>query len=114
MNVLLMQLESQLPALKVYSVAVPRGGTGIEITLRSCKDKSIRFTTDDFEIGHRGVKTAALAKFAACSGFGEVEAIYRYLVGLPQDMTGVLFSAAGSAEECVGPGSLNWPSELAA
>lgn len=113
MKVLLKQLEAHLPVLKVFCIKALPGLKGIEITL-SVDGKELRLITSDFEIGRRGAKTAALARFAAASGFGDAEAIYKFLIDFPSDMTGVLFAAAGSIEECVGPGSPNWTTELVA
>lgn len=114
MKVLLKQLEARLPAWKVYSIAVLPERKGVEVTLSTGPHDSVRFTTMDFGVGRRGAKAAALARFAASAGFGEPEAIYRFLVDLPRDMTGVLFAAATSVEDCVGPGSPTWPTELVA
>jgi len=54
----------------------------------------IRFRTKKFGVGRRGAKSAALARFAACAGFGDAEELFKFLSGLPLDTTGVLFTEA--------------------
>jgi hypothetical protein len=112
--VLLSQVFDRLPSWKVQSIVRLPECRGVEVTFSFDGTGPVRFQTTEFDVGQRGVKAAALAKFAASAGFGQAESIYRFLIGLPRDTAGVLFAAAASVEECVGPGSPTWPSELVA
>jgi len=112
-DVLICQVFDRLPSCKVRSIVRLPENRGVEVAFSFDGRQVMRFETTDFDVGRRGAKTAALARFAA-AGFGEAEAIYRFLVGLPRDMTGVLFASAASIEDCVGPGSPTWRTELVA
>ena len=48
------------------------------------------FVTRKFGVGRRGAKTAALAKFAAKAGLGDVGALYRHFRCLPEDYRGAV------------------------
>jgi hypothetical protein len=52
--------------------------------------ETVCFNTPNFAVGRRDAKTAALAKFVAKSGFGEVIDLFRYLASLGPDWDGPL------------------------
>ena len=105
---LLCQAFDRLSSCKVQSIVRLPDDRGIEVAVSFDGRSSVRFQTTEFEVGVRGGKTAALARFAAAAGFGNAEEIYEFLVGLPGKMTGKLFVAVHTEAECVGPGSPNW------
>ena len=92
MSMRIKQVERYLQAFKVRSVAMLPEQRCVEVTLSVTGHDLIRFRTKRFGVGRRGAKTAALAKFAANAGFGDAVEIYRFLLDLPQDMSGIIFS----------------------
>jgi hypothetical protein len=92
MRMQLKQVEQQLQAWKVRSVVMLPEQRGAEITLSVSGHDLMRFRTKRFGVGRRGAKAAALAKFAACAGFGDAVEIYRFLLDLPRDMVGIIFA----------------------
>jgi hypothetical protein len=96
MRMQLKQVEQHLQAWKVRSVVMLPEQRGIEVSFSVTAHDLIRFRTKQFGVGRRGAKAAALAKFAACAGFGDAEEIYRFLLDLPSTMTGIIFSQTTS------------------
>lgn len=111
MDVLLCQVFDRLPFCKVYSIACLPDDQGVEVAFSFDGRQTVRFQTTEFDVGVRGAKTAALARFAAAAGFGDAEEIYDFLVGLPRNKVGNLFFSVQSAAEFVGPGSPSWQDE---
>jgi len=70
--------------------ALPAGG-GVQITFGMEGYDPIRFRTQEFAVGKRNARTAALARFASHSGYGDVEDIFDYLCVLPSDLEGDIF-----------------------
>ena len=79
-----------LSAFKVQSISVLPNKT-VEVVFQAGDHDPVRFCTRKFGVGRRGVKTAALAKFASDAGFGEAEELYRYLLRTPRDHVGEVF-----------------------
>jgi hypothetical protein len=92
MKVQLTQVVDSLSPWKVRSIVKLPGSGAVEVAFRGEGGFPVRFQTTEFDVGERGAKAAALAKFAAAAGFGEAQEIYSYLSGLPQDSPGILFS----------------------
>lgn len=65
---------------KVRSIEILPNQRGAEVTFSVEGRDPMRFRTRRFGVGRRGAKSAALAKFAAQAGFGEVAVLYQYLV----------------------------------
>jgi hypothetical protein len=53
-------------------------------------DKTVCLHTSDFAVGQRDAKTAALAKFVAASGLGDVTELFHFFLSLPDDWDGPL------------------------
>jgi len=96
MRMKLKQVDQHLQAWKVRSVVVLPEHSGVEVTLSVTGHDPIRFRTKRFGVGRRGAKAAALARFAARAGFGDAEEIYRFLLDLPRNMTGIIFAETTS------------------
>lgn len=65
---------------------VPGNDVFVTLALGSSK---VRFHAPEFGIGRPGKEAAALAKFAAKNGFGNVKKIYDFLTWLPDDFADV-------------------------
>jgi len=100
MSMRIKQLEKNLQAFKVRSVVMLPEQRGVEVALSVTGHDLIRFRTKRFGVGRRGAKTAALAKFAANAGFGDAVEIYRFLLDLPRNMSGIIFSG-NSSQTCL-------------
>ena len=72
-----------LKAWIVQRIVVLPENRGVEVTFAVAGRDPFSFRTRKFGVGRRGAKSAALAKFASHAGFGEAEAIFDYLCGLP-------------------------------
>jgi hypothetical protein len=96
LKVHLTQIGDKLCPWQVKSIRKLSEDSGFEVAFSIPESETFRCQTQEFEVGQRGAKTAALARFAAASGFGDAQHIFRYLCGLPRDMSGVLF-AKGAA-----------------
>jgi hypothetical protein len=92
MNVQLTQVADNLAPWKVKSIVNLRDAAGVEVAFIGEGGLPVRFHTTEFDVGERGAKSAALAKFAAAAGFGDVEDIFDFLTGLPKSSAGILFS----------------------
>jgi hypothetical protein len=92
LNVQLTQVVDNLSSWKVQSIVKLPSSAGVEVAFRGEGGAQVRFQTTEFDVGERGAKAAALAKFAAAAGFGDAQEIYSFLSGLPQDSPGILFS----------------------
>ena len=92
MNVQLTQLVDNLAPWKVKSIVKLPGSDGIEVAFSGEGGVPVRFRTTEFGVGERGAKSAALAKFAAAAGFGDVRDIFVFVTGYPQTSAGILFS----------------------
>jgi hypothetical protein len=91
LNVQLTQPVNNLLPWKVQSIVKLPGSAGIEVAFSGSRGP-VRFQTTDFDVGVRGPKSAALAKFAAAAGFGEVKDIFDFITSYPQNAAGILFS----------------------
>ena len=78
-------------ALKVQTIEVLPDNRGVEVTIGAEGKTPFRFRTRRFGIGRRGARSAALARFAAQAGYGQVEEVFHYLSGLPRDLVGNIF-----------------------
>ena len=104
-----------LKGWKVRSIEVLPEKRGVEVTFQT-EGNEFRFRTRKFGIGRRGVRSAALARFAAQAGYGSVEEVFRYVSGLPGDMVGGIFQAGPLGLETEEPPTLRcvWPEEAVA
>ncbi len=80
-----------LKAWKVLSIEVLTNGRGVEISFASEGREPVSIHTKRFAVGRRGARAAALAKFAAQAGYGDVEDLYSYITCLPRAFDGFLF-----------------------
>jgi hypothetical protein len=107
-----------LKAWKVLSIEVLRENKGVEVTFGVEGREPIAFTTKRFGVGRRGAKSAALAKFAAHAGYGEVDFLYNYICALPTESDGFVFHECQLsivADEVASPQlCCVWPDEDAA
>lgn len=92
MKVHLTQIGDRLHPWQVQSIKKLPEDFGFEVAFSIPESETFRCQTQEFEVGQRGAKTAALARFAAASGFGDAQHIFHYLCGLPRDMAGILFA----------------------
>jgi hypothetical protein len=99
MSMRIKQVEKHLGAFKVRSVAMLPDQRGVEVALSVTGHDLIRFRTKQFGVGRRGARTAALAKFVAYAGFGDAVEIYRFLLDLPRNTSGIIFSE-NSSQPC--------------
>jgi hypothetical protein len=77
--------------MKVQSIEVLPDNRGIEISIGTAGKTPFRFRTRRFGIGRRGARSAALARFAAQAGYGDVEVVFHYVSSLPRDLVGSVF-----------------------
>lgn len=75
---------------KVRHIEVLPGNKGVQVEFGIEGRDPVRFRTKRFGIGRRGARSAALAKFAAQSGFGEAEDLFHLIVSLPRDTVGTI------------------------
>lgn len=84
---------------KVHQVTIC--GEGATVTLRSGKHE-VSLWTDEFGIGGRNARTAALAKFLAASGFGGKIELFRYLKDLHDtDPFSLIFQEKGKPRAAI-------------
>jgi hypothetical protein len=110
------EMDQFLRGWKVRSIEVLPEKRGVEVTFQTEGHDPVRFRTRKFGIGRRGVRSAALAKFAAQAGYGSVEDVFRYVSGLPSDMVGGIFQTGPLGLEAAQPPVLHcvWPEEAVA
>ena len=72
----------------VQCVSILPNDKGIEIEFGGEGQRPGRFRTRRFGAGRRGARTAALARFLASAGYGDVEALYQHLVTVPSNTVG--------------------------
>lgn len=107
-------LQQLLPSWKVREILILPNGKGVQVTMGVEGHDPIKIRTKSFGIGKRGARAVKLAKFAADSGYGVPQELYRYLATMPRDFVGDPFpegpfsqadSPASPALRCI------WPTE---
>jgi hypothetical protein len=84
---------------RVSSIEVVRAGRAVEVEFAFDGRSPFRFRTRKFGIGGRNARTAALARFAARAGYGDVSTVFAYLSQLPRNSEGRLFAIGSSSND---------------
>lgn len=88
------QDSDDIPLLRgwrVSKIEVVNQGREIDIEFTTKDHSPFRFRTSEFGVGGRNERTAALARFAARAGYGNVKAVFRYLRRWPEHDEGNVF-----------------------
>jgi hypothetical protein len=90
-----------LSGWRVSKIEVVDQGRAIQVEFNVDGRSPFLFRTSKFGVGGRDARTAALARFAAHAGYGDVEKVFRYLIRLDSDGEGTLYPP-GLAERRAG------------
>ena len=82
---------ARLPGWTVRSIEVVEEGRAVDVVFAVDDRTRFRFRTKEFGIGGRDARTAALARFAARAGYGDVRTVFEYLSRMPRDNDGNAF-----------------------
>lgn len=88
------QKTDPIPLLRgwrVSKIEVVNYGSEIDIEFTVRGRSPFRFRTSEFGVGGRDARTAALARFAARAGYGDVKTVFKYLRDIPANEDGNVF-----------------------
>lgn len=68
-----------LSGWRVSKIEVVEQGEAVEIEFTVNGRSPFRFRSQEFGVGGRDARTAALARFAARAGYGDVKTVFKYL-----------------------------------
>lgn len=88
-----------LSGWRVSKIEVVNQGRAVEVEFTIDGRSPFRFRTRKFGIGGRNARTAALSRFAARAGYGNVSKVFAYLKQLPRNGEGRLFAIGSSGSD---------------
>ena len=96
-----------LSGWRVSKIEVVDQGRAVDIEFTIRGRSPFRFRTNEFGVGGRDSRTAALARFSARAGFGDLQTVFKYLRGMPATDEGNVFPLGplGSSDDHLGPWS---------
>ena len=85
------ELHQNRGGWRVSRIEVVQAGRAVEVEFTIDGRSPFRFRTRKFGVGGRNAKTAALARFAAHAGYGDVKLLFQYLSATPRSHEGDVF-----------------------